>query len=178
MLKARIKRWTLIFLHKFSVWFGLYLALSGLVTFNLFILEEAFQTVMFSTWAAQDAKEWRLVKRASETMEDLHGTLVTMNNIGGWINPFGYVAYRAYATSEREYIDALRSKIFANAPELFDGERIVLSFMAAETEIEEGRLKLRNGPVTIITDRQQPVYTGIVQVTGSKVIVDTQRATP
>ena len=159
-------------LQAFPKWFGLYLGLTGLITFNLFIMEEAFQTVMFSTWAAKDAKEWRLVKRSTETMEAFRTTLIVMNGLGGWMNPFCYVSYNAYAKSEREYIDALRAQVFANAPELFAGEKTTFSFIEQETEYEGDFMKLRNGALTVMTKTKKAVYTGKVTVDGDQIIVD------
>jgi hypothetical protein len=169
-----VRLWEVVkkILRGFPKWFGLYLGLSGLITFNLFIMEEAFQTVMFGTWAAKDAKEWRLVKRASETMEGFRTTLIVMNNVGGWLNPFGYVAYKAYAESEREYIDSLRAQVFANAPELFAGETMTFAFTPSVTECEDGYMKLRNGALVVLTKKETPVVTGKVTIDGDNVVVD------
>lgn len=168
----RVSSYIKAFLKGFPKWFGLYLGLTGLVTFNLFIMEEAFQTVMFGTWAAKDAKEWRLVKKATVTMEGMLATLTTMNYIGGWMNPFGFIAYKAYAQAEREYIDSLRAQVFANAPELFEGEIMTFTFVPGETEYDTDTIKMKNGQLIVWAREQKPVMTGKVKVEGDYVVVD------
>ena len=165
------------FLKEFPKWFGLYLGIAGLITFNLFILEEAFQTALFSSWPAADDQEWRLVKRTIGVMEKLHTTLVWSNNIGGWVNPFAYVAYSGYAKSEELYIDALKAKVFANAPELFDGEIVTFSFKSNEMEPAKDHYIFKNGNVAVLSasDKIPEVITGKVKIVDYKVVIDTRR---
>jgi len=151
-----------VFLKEFPKWFGLYLALAGLITFNLFILEEAFQTCMFGGWQAADVGEWRLIKRNINTMEGLHKPLIVTNYVGGWLNPFAFVSYKGYAKSEREYIDGLRAKCFANAPELFEGETVTTAFVPNEEERLGGAWLYKNGRLSVVAMRRLPVYTGVV----------------
>jgi hypothetical protein len=162
--KATIWEKSKHFLTVFPKWFGLYLGLAGLITFNLFILEEAFQTCMFGGWPAADAQEWRLVKRNIETMEKLRTTLIVVNNIGGWIHPFAWIAYDAYGKSEREYIDGLTAKCFANCPECFNGEKVTFTFKPQEEYPEDGYWKLINGATTVFIRQRTPVITGIVKI--------------
>ena len=68
------------------------LSILGIVTFSLFILEEAVQVTIFGTWPAQNAKDWDLVLEGCDTM----------------------------ATDY--YVQALRKKVLANAPECFEGK--------------------------------------------------------
>lgn len=153
-----------VFLKEFAKWFGLYLGVAGIITFNLFILEEAFQTCMFGGWQAADVGEWRLIKRNIDTMEGLHKTLIITNYIGGWLNPFAFVSYQGYAKAEREYIDGLTAKCFANAPELFAGKRMTVSFIPNEEERLEGAWLFKNGRLSVIAMRRLPEYTGIVEI--------------
>lgn len=168
------KVWRIVksFLTNFPKWFGLYLGLAGLFTFNCFILEEAFQTIMFGSWSAFEAKEYRLVKREIAAMEKMLTSLNMINNLGGWLNPFGYVAYRGYVAAEREYIDALSAKLFAYAPEQFDGEKVTLTFVPQEEEPADGFTKFRSGRVTVWATQQQPIYTGTVTAKNGRIIVD------
>jgi hypothetical protein len=160
------------FMTAFPKWAGLYFGLAGLVTFNCFILEEAFQTVMFGSWGAFDAKEYRLLKREIQTMEGLRTSLNVINNIGGWINPFGWVAYNGYVRAEREYIDALRAKLFAHAPEVFDGEVVTFTFTPLEEEPgENGMNRYKNGRITVLSPRISPVVTGKIKVKRGEVVV-------
>jgi len=73
--------------------FGVYLSLVGFFGFSLFIMEESIQTVMFSTWQAEDVQEWGVVARACNMMESIAGKMYVMNRIGGWLNPLMFVAY-------------------------------------------------------------------------------------
>lgn len=156
----------------FPKWFGLYLGLIGLFSFNCFILEEAFQTVMFGSWGAFDAKEYRLIKREVATMEGLRSTLKTVNNLGGWLNPFGWFSYNGYVKAEREYIDALNAKLFANAPEQFAGEIVTFTFMPQEEEPNGDYSAYRNGRITVMAKKLTPIVTGRVTVDKNQIIVD------
>jgi hypothetical protein len=159
-------------LTSFPKWFAVYLGIVGLFSFNCFILEEAFQTVMFSTWQAFDAREYRLVKRSLATMEKARTTLVIVNNVGNWLNPFGWVAYNAYADAEQEYIDAVRAKLFANAPELFDGETITFTFRPQESEPADRGMAYRNGQIIVLAMKEPSIVTGKVMTKNGNVIVD------
>lgn len=160
----------------FPKWFGLYLGLCGLVTFNCFILEEGFQTVMFSSWSSFDAREYRLIKREIQTLRGLQFALNVMNNIGGWLNPFGWVAYRGYVNAEEEYIHAMDAKLFANAPELYNGEIVTFTFTPQEEEPGDNGLSYyHNGKITVVSRKITPVVTGEVQVQeNGKIIVKTK----
>lgn len=153
-------------------WIGIYLGLVGLFSFNCFILEESFQTVMFGSWGAFEAREYRLIKREIQTMEGLRTTLKVVNNVGGWLNPFGWVAYNGYVNAEREYIDALRAKLFANAPEVFHGDIVSFSFLPQEEEIQDGYSLYKNGRVTVMARVLTPVVTGRVTATGQHITID------
>ncbi len=167
------------FLTAFPKWFGLYLGLAGLITFNLFIMEEAFQTCMFGSWPAQDAQEWRLVKKNIDTMKKIRGTMITMNCVAGWIHPFAFVAYSAYGDAAQEYIDGLTAKCLANYPEGFKGETVTVTFRPHEKElISNGPLRephwaLRNGRWTVLTYVPgRHTFTGILYVEDGKVTLD------
>lgn len=148
-------------IESFFKWFGSYLAIAGLVTFSMFIMEEAFQTTMFGTWPAQDAGEWRLVVRGVDTMEGINTTLKWTNRLGGWIQPFAFLAYGAYARSADFYIEALRAKAFANCPECFDGREITFTFRPQEIEDGTGR----SGRVVVPNCTSERTVHGKVQVT-------------
>lgn len=168
------KTWSIVrqILKAFPKWFGLYLAFTGLITFNLFILEEAFQTCMFGGWPAAGVQEWTLVKRNIATMEKLRTTLIILNRIGGWTHPFAFVSYDGYAQAEREYIDGVTAQCFANAPELFNGEKVTFTFKPNAEEPEDGYTKFINGKITVLaTKKIPPIITGIVKVTETETIV-------
>jgi hypothetical protein len=156
----------------FSKWFGLYLGFVGLFSFNSFILEEAFQTVMFGSWGAFQAREYRLIKHELATQETLRTTLQVVNNIGGWLNPFGWFAYNGYVNAEREWIDATKAKLFAEAPEVFDGEVVTFTFTPQEEEPLDGYSAYKNGTVTVLSKNIKPVITGKVKAADGKIIID------
>jgi hypothetical protein len=161
-------------MKKITKWFGFYLGVVGLFSFNCFILEEAFQTVMFGSWGAFQAREYRLIKREIATQEKLRTTLQIVNNIGGWLNPFGWFAYKGYVDAEREWIDATKAKLFAEAPEIFVGEIVTFTFQPQEQEIADGYNIYRNGNLEIHTAGNiTPAVTGKVKVENGKIIVTT-----
>jgi len=104
------------------------ISLMGVVTFSLFILEEAFQTAMFGTWPAQDAKDWRLAKIGLDTQKKIVWWMKLVNYTVGWVQPLGFIAYANYARSSDYYMDGLGAKIFANCPECFDDEEFTFTF--------------------------------------------------
>jgi len=130
---------------------ALYISFSGLITFSLFILEESYQTAMFGTWAAADAKDWQTVKTSVELMENINRTLKIVNYSAGWVQPLAFLSYRAYGRAADSFIASTRAKIFANAPELFEGETVSLRFTPSTKEHDptsgiytysSGRIKL------------------------------------
>ena len=56
---------------------AVYISVTGLVTFSLFICEESIQTAMFGTWPAQDAGDWYTVKFGVERMKEANHLLKT-----------------------------------------------------------------------------------------------------
>lgn len=162
-------------MHSFPKWFGIYLAFTGIFTFNCFILQEAFQTVMFGGWGAFQAKEYRLIKRQLATMEKLRTTLIIVNYAGGWLNPFGYVAYAGYVKAEREYIDATGARLFAEAPEMFVGEVVTFTFTPQEEEPNGDHSIYRNGAMSVISRSLKPIVTGMVLMENGKIFVDERK---
>ena len=112
----------------FLKYFSVYLAMAGLVTFSLFMVEESFQCVQFGTWAAQDAKRWDIVMEGVELMEKTTKTLNIINYSFGYIQPLSWFAYRAYSKSSKYYTRCLESLVFAHAPWLLDGRSIEFDF--------------------------------------------------
>ena len=156
---------------------GFYLGLCGLWGFSCFILEESIQCAQFSGWQSIPCEEWSLAKRSADTMETARTTLVFINHCGGQINPLAYASYVAYASASREYIDALRARIFANAPELFKGEIVSFSFNPVEMEPGNGFFILKNGKISVLsmTEKIPQQVTGKIQVSEGKVIIDLRK---
>ena len=77
----------------------LILSILGLVTFTLFIFEEAFQTAMFGTWIAQDSDNWALCKEGADIMQGVNTGMAIVNYTFGWIHPLAFFSYNAYKKS-------------------------------------------------------------------------------
>ena len=141
--------------------FFAYITVAGLVTFSLFILEESFQTVMFGTWPAQDARDWHLVKEGTDLMEDINGTIQTVNHAVGWIQPLAFMAYSAYHDAADYYVKGLRAKVMAKDPGAFDGVRVNVNFKAKETVTINGQRYAKSGrihvPIDDTSDWQRPM---------------------
>ena len=105
-----------------------YLALCGVVSFSLFIFEESMQTAMFGIWPAQDAKDWQTVKAGADFIRSTNRTMSLINLGVGWIQPLSFLSYRAYSNAGDLYVRGVHAKTFANAPELFVGERVSILF--------------------------------------------------
>jgi len=48
------------------------LSILGIITFSLFIFEEAIQMATFGTWPAQYAKDWDLVMEGADTIASIN----------------------------------------------------------------------------------------------------------
>ena len=131
---------------------AIYISVAGLITFSLFICEEAFQTVMFGTWPAKQVQQWHLVKSGSDLMERINHKSKIINTWFGWIQPVAYVAYNAYIESADYYIKSIRSEAFANEPGLFLGEQVSFEFTPLEiTFADDGRFLAVNKKVGVLT---------------------------
>lgn len=130
-----------------------YLAVAGTVTFSLFILEESFQTAMFGSWPAQDAQRWDIVLEATDLMESFIDTMDTLNYAVGWVQPFAFISYRAYAQAERLYVKGLRSKVLAHAPRLMVGREVSLEFVIKRRQkLDTGLFISGGGNIGILCD--------------------------
>lgn len=109
------------------------LTIIGVVTFSMFILEESLQTVMFGTWAAQDAQNWSLVLKGADTNRKINRVLKIVTYTFGWINPFAFIAYKDYAKAMDYYIESLEAKVLQKAPHLMAGREVSLLFRTVKT---------------------------------------------
>lgn len=134
----------------------LYISVVGIITFSLFILEESFQTIMFGTWAAQDAGDWQTVKDGLTLMKSVNTTAIYLNNFVGWIQPLAFLSYKAYSKSANYYIAALQSKILAHAPELFINEQITFYFTPTkQTRLKSGEIRASSGKIYVYLPSQR-----------------------
>jgi len=129
---------------------AIYFAAISTITFSMFIMEESIQMCTFGTWPAQDAGAWVLVEQNLKKMEKINHTLRQINKYCGWLQPFAYIAYDAYADSTDAYITSVRQKIATIRPEALIGQKITLTFIPSTVEVlHDGRLRHRLGTLCI-----------------------------
>ena len=150
-------------IRRYLAFFAIYLSIAGLVTFSMFLLEESFQTVMFGTWPAQDAKRWDVVLEGTDLMEKVTKTLKIVNYSAGWIQPLAFISYGSYAKSATFYIKALRTKVLAHAPELMEGREVEMKFMVKSMKKNGDEFIISNG---VIKFRSKERVSGIVEIKG------------
>jgi len=130
-----------------------YTTLAGLVTFSLFICEEASQTTMFGTWPAKDAKQWDLVLTGANLMEKINTTEKIICYSVGWIQPLAFFSYRLHTKSADYYVKSLRAEVFAYAPELLVGEKVEFYFKPRKIETKtDGKRYAVSGKVIVEID--------------------------
>jgi len=139
------------------------IAVLGIFTFPLFILEEATQVAIWGTWQA-DKTELHILKAGINVVESLNTTAKSINYIGGWLHPLSFLSYRGYAKSIDFWIMASKSKILANDPRLMDGETLTFLFRPQITHVESDGVRLSAGRVIVIMD--QAPQTSPISVTG------------
>jgi hypothetical protein len=167
------------FKRKAKIWLTvimLYLSLSGLITFALFIHEEAVQTVMFGTWPAKNAKQWHIVLEGCDMMARINQSAKIINYAVGWIQPFAFFSYRAYSKATDFYIKGSQSEIFAHAPELFVGRKVDYTFYPKQIKnLDNGKYLLTNGKLAILYNNmptlEKQAFTGILEVKGKYLVV-------
>jgi len=91
-----------------------YIIIVSLVSFPLFILEEATQMATFGTWAFKNTRDPEGIKAGCDQIEKINAALKGINTYFGWINPFGYTAYERYGQAVDYYVAETRKA--ANAP--------------------------------------------------------------
>ena len=153
-----------------------YIALCGLVMFPCFILEEAFQTTMFGTWPAQDAKNWGLVLKGCDIMRGINKTLKIVNYSFGWIQPLAFLSYRAYSHSADYYVSGLEHKVLAFAPEEFVGREVEFEFVPLRIIQDEDGIKLVHNRIQIIVDKmpsmEKVVIRGVVELVDGRIFIN------
>lgn len=157
--------------------FWAYMAVVGLITFPLFIMEESIQTATWGTWSAQTAKDPKLQLAGIRIIEKINIAMDTINRTLGWIQPLSMLSYDAYSQATQIYVDSVRAKLLAHDPEVFEGERVSCEFTPRTIQVlEDGRYLLQNGKIAVIVDtepKMEPMkIEGIMrQVNGRMTIV-------
>ena len=143
----------------------LYISVAGLVTFSLFIHEEAIQTAMFGTWPAKDINRWDLVMDGANLMGKINTSAKIINYTVGWIQPLAFFSYRAYSKATDFYIESIEAEAFAHDPKLFIGRNVEFKFYPKKLEeTGDGRWMAVNGKLVVIFDKQPAL--GAMRVEG------------
>ncbi len=87
-----------------------YFAVLGLVTFPLFILEEASQVAMFGVWGAKAARDAAAMRIGCELVAGNATTIHDVNLYLGWLNPLSWTAYDHYAEAAGYYARTCRGQ--------------------------------------------------------------------
>ena len=142
-----------------------YISIVGIVTFSLFIHEEAVQTIMFGTWPAKNIDRWDIVMEGAGLMRKTNRSAKIINYSVGWIQPLAFLSYRAYSKATDFYIKSIEAESFANEPELFIGRKVEFTFYPKQiTTTQDGRWMATNGKLSVISNTQ--LQLGTMQVQG------------
>jgi hypothetical protein len=154
------------------------MALIGLVTFPLFIMEEATQMVVFGTWQASSAKDWHTLNRGIDLAERINAHTKHVNRLLGWIHPLNRLSYQDFTAATDYWIESNRVKILALDPHAMGGRRLTLSFTPDSMTDMGDHWTLKAGLITVIVPDKPlsiPVsVSGIVRPLPSGVIIDTR----
>jgi len=143
----------------------IYLFIVSTATFACFILEESGQVFIWSTWPAQDAGRWDLVKNGLDGIESTRKTMNIVNYSLGWLNPFAFVSYRAFAKSMTAYEASLRANILKQDPAAYLGEEIQFEFTAIQMMKDGNGIRLIGGGLVVWIDEE--VQPGRFHITGT-----------
>lgn len=158
------------------------LSILGIITFSLFIFEEAIQMATFGTWPAQYTKDWGLVMEGADTIESINYSMKMVNYSVGWLQPLAFFSYRAYGKATDYYVESLRKKVFVNSPECFVGRKVEFVFIPARIQPDQEKVKLVNGNLSIITDSipetQKVLVSGVIERDGDLLVIKADSVKP
>ena len=158
----------------------LYITFCGLVMFPCFIHEEAIQTTIFGTWPAKSSKDWNLVLTGCDTISKINLSLKIINYSVGWIQPLAFLSYKSFARGTDYYIKALKTEIFAKAPEAFDGRYVEFMFTPQKIIQENGQVILINRKIRVVVDEmpsgiKKMEVKGVIRVVGEIIYVERRK---
>ncbi|MHC1728556.1 MAG: hypothetical protein AB9866_21570 [Syntrophobacteraceae bacterium] len=128
-----------------------FMAVLGIFTFPLFILEEATQVTIWGTWQAEKS-QLHILKEGIRIVEKLNGTSKGINHAGGWLHPLSFLSYRGYSESIDFWCMASKTKILALDPKLMDGEHITFLFRPESITVSQEGARLINGHIIVLQD--------------------------
>jgi hypothetical protein len=142
-----------------------YIGIAGLVTFSLFICQEASQTAMFGTWPAKDTKQWSLVLTGADLMARINFVEKCINYSVGWIQPLAFLAYRSHTQAVDYYVKVTHAEVFVREPSLMIGRHVEFHFKPRSIKIlDDGRRMAVNRNIGVFVDDNYKL--GIMFVSG------------
>lgn len=150
---------------------GSYAVLVGIVTFPLFIHEEALQTIMFGTWAASAADDQEMVLRGVDAMRVINKSMRAINLALGWVNPLSFTAYQHYATSADYYAAAAEAKAMHKKPNIMDG-RPIFRFVRIERKQYDGEAWIAGDGKVFVRLNYEPKIGERLEIHGTAELVD------
>ncbi|MCE5333755.1 MAG: hypothetical protein LLG06_04115 [Desulfobacteraceae bacterium] len=158
-LRQMASRWKIVLGTALS-----FMAVLGIFTFPLFILEEATQMTVWGTWQA-DRNNLYILKEGIRVVEKLNATSKAINNIGGWLHPLSFLSYRGWHQATDFWIMASKTKILALDPRLLDGQEIHFLFEWKTEERTATESRLING--NIIVTAPPGNYPSLIEIQGA-----------
>jgi hypothetical protein len=153
--------------EKFIGYFKWYLALAGLITFSMFILEESLQTTTFGIWPAKNAKAWANVKRGLDLMDNINTTLKVINYSVGWFQPLAFISYRAYSEASDSFIEGSIAEVLANEPDLYVNCKVRVELVVKKIESLQDGTWLAIGGRVAAKVKSQPELGETLHVEGT-----------
>lgn len=154
--------------NKFKLTFtllGSYAMIVGLITFPLFIHEEAIQTIMFGTWAASSADDHEMVLRGVDAMRVITKSMRLINLALGWINPLSFSAYQHFATAADYYAASAETKSIAKKPDLLEGRKI-FRYVTVQRKYQDGQGWIAGDGKVFFRTTAEPVIGAKLEIRG------------
>lgn len=146
-----------LYLLRFSTflkWAAVYLAVAGTFSFSCFLMEESIQLLSFAQFSASDTKQYHLMKRNLDLMEEVNSNLKFINKWFVWMVPPQRLGYGFYTQATDHYIDTLKAEVMANDPSVYAGEQVSLYFTARKVvTAQNGRWVASSPRVKVIFDK-------------------------
>ena len=150
----------------------------GIVTFPLFIMEEATQMVTYGTWQASAAKDYETLNRGLDLAERINSHTKRVNWWLGWLHPLNHLSYQDFTAATDYWIEANRVKILALDPKVMAGRRLTITFTPDTVTDMGNHWALRAGNITVLVSSppaSTPVpVTGLVQLLTSGILIDSR----
>ena len=143
-------------------WVATYLAFVSVFQFAMFMMEESIQCIQFGSWQLKNNP--RMLKVGADLAEKINNNLEWVNNIGGWTNPIGWLAYREYHGAAEYWIKATKLKILAEDPEVMIGETIDVVFSPEKTENRADSTVLTAGKISMVLPQGSEIPNNLMSV--------------